>query len=147
MGMTPTGAGVANDMDVTRRRDDTKSASPFSGSQSQHLIPQSDRRDSNASSVGVKRSREEVDGAPKNGTATNGTGEHGQETKRTRVEPNGDSQPAATMPNGTPAGPVQAEEAVRVAHANEESEKQVEATALETKPDAAEGSEEGEVEE
>ncbi|KAK5125801.1 hypothetical protein LTR85_012077 [Meristemomyces frigidus] len=151
--------GSADGWDSTRLRDDAQAASPFV------MPPGSERRPSNASSIGVKRDREEEEkplalNGESNG-AMNGVKAEDRENKRPRREANdtanADSSnvPPETIPsdvNGSNDAKHE-EERAKVEHGNEQSEADVKAAqpngvaAPNGKADADEGSEEGEVEE
>ena len=134
--------GAADDWDSTRLREDEQTQdthSPFI------RPPGSERRLSNASSIGVKRDREEV--SQTNGEQqppVNGVSRDDKENKRPRL---GDSTDANGALEAVPKDREGSndikheEEAMRVAHSNK-----VEAETTAAKEDA-EGSEEGEVEE
>jgi len=143
---TPSVNGTQDGWDATRRKEygqDAKSESPYPRpQQSNHLAPGSSRRGSNASSIGQKRERD--DAAPTtNGIATNGDS---QQSKRAKV----DGMASTVVPSDTTAANdnMHEEEALRVKHGNEESEAAARRAPPATSADqAAEGSEEGEVEE
>ena len=164
---TPTDGG-----DDTRLRPDEQG----NDTQSPSMPPGSERRLSNASSVGVKREREHargVNGSQKNAVVSNGIvkeEEEEQETKRLKIEASSDANGVAGFaPIDADAGNEikHREEALRVEHGNEveqevvaakeaaaeeikeeevKNEKPAEGHRVETK-DEADVSEEGEVEE
>jgi hypothetical protein len=140
-----------NGWDVTRLKEDRQdipTGSPFPGSQGQQrLAPGSERRLSNASSVGQKRDRDELSQTAGHGVATNGTNGDVPLTKRPKTddEPASNVASAAASQNGT-QDMLHEEEALRVKNGNQQSAADAQPTA-EAKDDPAEGSEEGEVEE
>lgn len=140
-----------DDWDVTRLREDRQdipAASPYTASQGQqHPAIGSERRLSNASSVGQKRDRDESGPGPSQGTATNGSNGDVPLAKRPKNDNGSASNSASisTSQNGM-QDPLHEEELMRVKNGDQQSA--VDAKAAEdTKDDPAEGSEEGEVEE
>ena len=142
-----------DDWDVTRLREDRQdiaTGSPFPPSQGQQrLAPGSERRLSNASSVGQKRDREEPAQATTNAPATNGTNGEIPLPKRPKTddEPGNNILPASASANqvGT-QDQLHEEERLRVQNGDHKSAADVKDTPA-AKEDPAEGSEEGEVEE
>jgi protein BUR2 len=137
--------------DVTRLKEDRQdipTGSPFPASQGQqHLAPGSERRLSNASSVGQKRERENPGPAAPHGVATNGMNGDAPLTKRPKIDGESNSNPASAAASqpGT-QDPLHEEELLRVKNGNQQSAADAKA-AEDAKDDPAEGSEEGEVEE
>lgn len=140
-----------DDWDMTRLKEDRQdipTGSPFPVSQGQQRpAPGSERRLSNASSVGQKRDREETGQQPSQSTATNGT--HGDiplaKRPKTDVEP-GSNPVSATGSQAGKQDMLHEEELLRVKNGNQQSAADAAATA-EAQDETAEGSEEGEVEE
>ena len=137
--------------DVTRLKEDRQdipSGSPLTGSQGQQrLTGDSERRLSNASSVGQKRDRDELSQAVGHAVATNGTNGDVPLTKRPKTDdkPASNVASAAASQKGT-QDMLHEEETLRVKNGNQQSA--ADATAVtEARDDPAEGSEEGEVEE
>nr|OQO26741.1 hypothetical protein B0A51_07720 [Rachicladosporium sp. CCFEE 5018] len=155
-------AGLSTPLDMTDEHDGTRlrpngaSVSPVQASQNQLLAPGSERRLSNASSIGQKRAHEDEAPAETNGITTNGVHRAGsqrpQESKRIKLEPESNGQ----APNGARDSPAAhdlrvTEEKLRVQNGNRQNEADVretlpvEPTPVVKQDDA--GSEEGEVEE
>ena len=135
--------GAADGWDSTRLRDEQ-----VHDGQSPFIPPGSERRPSNASSVGIKREREET--APVNGEhrlPMNGAVKEEKENKRPRL---GDVTDANDAPELVPKDEEGSndikhrEEAMRVEHGNKA---EADAVAALPSKEEAEGSEEGEVEE
>lgn len=142
-----------DEWDVTRLREDRQdipTGSPFPASQGQQrLAPESERRLSNASSVGQKRDREEPAQATINGAPTNGTNSEIPLPKRPKTDddPEGTILPASTSASQTGRqDQLHEEERLRVQNGDHKSVADVKNTP-DAKEDPAEGSEEGEVEE
>lgn len=141
VGLSTPGEGIAQDADSTRLRE-----GQTHDGQSPFVPPSSERRPSNASSVGVKRDREEpthVNGETK--LKVNGVARDDKETKRPRLDDSTDANGAPELvPTDTNASNdfKHREEALKVEHGN-----RMEEAAREAKGGDAEGSEEGEVEE
>lgn len=145
---------TADGWDVTRLKEDQQdpsTGSPFPASQGQQRpTPGSERRLSNASSVGQKRDREEPGQPPINGVARNGTnGTNGEVPLAKRPKINEEfSSNYAPAPADLSAkhDALHEEELLRVKNGNQQSAADVKAAA-DANVDVAEGSEEGEVEE
>lgn len=140
-----------DDWDVTRLKEDRQdipTGSPFPAFQGQQRpAPGSERRLSNASSVGQKRDREETGQQPSQNTATNGTNGEIPLAKRPKTDVEQGSNLVSST--GSQAGKqdmLHEEELLRVKNGNQQSAADAAATA-DAKEEAAEGSEEGEVEE
>ncbi|KAM0714375.1 hypothetical protein Q7P37_010162 [Cladosporium fusiforme] len=135
--------------DVTRLREDRQdvsTGSPFSTSQGQQRqAPGSERRLSNASSVGQKRDRDDVAQPPTNGTAINGTNGEVPLAKRPKTDVVASTNPAPSD-DAARHDTLHQEELLRVENKNRQSAADVQA-GDESKEDPGEGSEEGEVEE
>jgi protein BUR2 len=148
------GVSTPNDQpdgwDVTRLKEDRQdipTGSPFPASQGQQrLAPGSERRLSNASSVGQKRDREDFEQAGPHGVMSNGTNGDAPPAKRPRPENESGSDPAPAPASQNGTQDMLHQELLRVKNDNQQSAVAVKATD-EAKEDAAEGSEEGEVEE
>ena len=153
---TPGMDGTNDGWDSTRMRGDLPgSVSPFPP-------PGSERRRSNASSVGVKRERAELNVAETAhhedpNSPMNGVPRAGQDTKRPRLGeairlggvPATIADREGSQGYGSEGEIKRREEAKRVEHGNQQAELDVAATATDasTRIDEVEGSEEGEVEE
>jgi protein BUR2 len=139
-----------DDLDVTRLREDRQdipTGSPFPALQGQQrLAPGSERRLSNASSVGQKRDREEPAPATTNGAETNGTNSELPLHKRPKTDDEPDIPASASASQPGKQDPLHEEERLRVQNGDQKSATDVKPTP-EAKEDPAEGSEEGEVEE
>lgn len=139
-----------DDWDVTRLKEDRQdipTGSPFPASQGQQrLAPGSERRLSNASSVGQKRDREEPAPETTHGTAANGTNGEIPLPKRPKTDDEPDIPASASTSQLGKQDPLHEEERLRVQNGDHKSVADVKNTP-DVKEDPAEGSEEGEVEE
>lgn len=139
-----------DDWDVTRLKEDRQdipTGSPFPASQGQQrLAPGSERRLSNASSVGQKRDREEPAPETTHGTAANGTNGEIPLPKRPKTDDEPDIPASASASQLGKQDPLHEEERLRVQNGDHKSVADVKNTP-DVKEDPAEGSEEGEVEE
>jgi len=139
-----------DDWDVTRLREDRQdipTGSPFPASQGQQrLAPGSERRLSNASSVGQKRDREEPAPATTRDAATNGTNGEIPLPKRPKTDDEPDIPASASASQTGKQDQLHEEERLRVQNGDHKSAADVKNTP-DAKEDPAEGSEEGEVEE
>ncbi|KAI7513628.1 cyclin-like protein [Hortaea werneckii] len=123
--------GATDDWDSTRLRQDEQGNSPF-------LPPPSERRASNASSIGMKRDREDGQPAPTSGGGINGAiPEDGElESKRVKLDD------TKTPTNGLPQEPDPyatgdqklEEERMKIRHGNEQAEADVKAADQQHQP-------------
>lgn len=113
--------GATDDWDSTRLREEQTQEQDF---QSPFIPPGSERRMSNASSVGVKRERERDEGSQPNHEqhpSVNGVAREEKENKRPRLDDNIDTNGAPEMPPRDPDGSHDLklrEEALRVERGN-----------------------------